>query len=43
MVLHLPCRLVACLHAVDGFAGGTLKTEERGLIIELICSEVERL
>lgn len=25
VVLHLPCRLVARLHAVDGFAGGTLK------------------
>lgn len=30
MVLHLPCRLVARLYAVDGFTGGTLKTEERG-------------
>jgi len=29
VVLHLPCRLVACLHAVDGFTGGTLKTAKR--------------
>lgn len=27
VVLHLPCRLVARLHTVDGFTSGTLKTE----------------
>lgn len=37
MVLHLPCRLVACLYAIDGFTGGTLKTaEENGLMMELV-------
>lgn len=30
VVLHLPRRLVASLHAVDGFTGGTLETERRG-------------
>lgn len=35
VVLHLPCRLVARLYAVDGFAGGTLKTEDRGLTVEV--------
>lgn len=33
--LHLSSRLVARLHAIDGFTGGTLKTEDRGLVIEL--------
>lgn len=36
VVLHLPCRLVARLYTVDGFAGGTLKTEDRGLTVEII-------
>lgn len=29
MILHLPSRLVARLHAVDGFTGGTLQTEDQ--------------
>jgi len=29
VVLHLPCRLVARLHAVDGFTRWTLKAEDK--------------
>lgn len=42
VILHLSSWLVACLHAIDGFTGGTLKTEQRGLVIERICSKAER-
>lgn len=37
VILHLSCRLVARLHAVDGFTGGTLQTEET--CVSELCAE----